>query len=39
MLGSYGLQTYIWNNRLKSLILLAAVAVAFANWVMVRRKA
>ncbi len=23
MLGSYGLRTYIWNNRLKSLILLA----------------
>src|SRR5258705_12482502 len=23
MLGSYGLQTHIWNNRLKSLILLA----------------
>ena len=23
MLGSYGLRTYIWNNRLKSLVLLA----------------
>ena len=23
MLGSYGLSTYIWNNRLKSLVLLA----------------
>ncbi|MEJ0096698.1 MAG: hypothetical protein WDM84_00120 [Bauldia sp.] len=22
MLGSYGLRTYIWNNRLKSLVLL-----------------
>ena len=27
MLGSYGLQTYIWNNRLKSLLLLAGFPV------------
>ena len=27
MLGSYGLQTYIWNNRLKSLVLLAGFPV------------
>ncbi len=27
MLGAYGLKTYIWNNRLKSLILLAGFPV------------
>ena len=27
MLGTFGLQTYIWNNRLKSLILLAGFPV------------
>jgi heat shock protein HtpX len=27
VLGSYGLQTYIWNNRLKSLVLLAGFPV------------
>ena len=27
MLGSYGLSTYIWNNRLKSLVLLAGFPV------------
>jgi heat shock protein HtpX len=27
VLGSYGLQTYIWNNRLKSLLLLAGFPV------------
>ena len=27
MLGSYGLRTYIWNNRLKSLVLLAGFPV------------
>ena len=27
MFGTYGLQTYIWNNRLKSLILLAGFPV------------
>jgi heat shock protein HtpX len=27
MLGSYGLKTYIWNNRLKSLLLLAGFPV------------
>ena len=27
MLGSYGLKTYIWNNRLKSLVLLAGFPV------------
>ncbi len=27
MLGSYGLRTYIWNNRLKSLLLLAGFPV------------
>ena len=27
MLGSYGLKTYIWNNRLKSIFLLAGFPV------------
>ena len=27
MLGAYGLRTYIWNNRLKSLVLLAGFPV------------
>src|SRR4051794_17479226 len=27
MLGSFGLSTYIWNNRLKSLLLLAGFPV------------